>query len=119
MDILLGLAVTTHLGLADTYNEVHPHVRLNQDNYIAGAYYNSIENMSVYAGKRWEYGDFGLEATVATGYDEFGIITPMARATYDLTNNATVFVAPTAEKYNNVNNLGVVVGLEFTLNKQQ
>jgi len=117
MDILLGLAVTTHLGLAGSYNEYHPHVRLTQDNYIAGAYYNSIENLSVYAGKRWEYGDFGLEATVVTGYDEFGIVTPMARATYDLSDNHIVFVAPTAENFNATNRLGVVVGLEFTLNK--
>jgi len=117
MDILLGLAVTTHLGLAGSYNEYHPHVRLTQDNYIAGAYYNSIENLSVYAGRRWEYGDFGLEATLVTGYDDFSIITPMARATYDLSDNHTIFVAPAGENYNNVNKLGVVVGLEFTLNK--
>ena len=117
MDILYGLALSLHLGLEGDYNSIHPHVRLTQDNYIAGAYYNSIDNLSVYAGKRWEYGDFGLEATVVTGYDEFGIIIPMARATYDLSDNHTIFVAPAGETYNNVSSLGIVVGLEFTLNK--
>ena len=33
---------------------------------MAGAYYNSVENISTYAGYRWEYEDFGLEAAVVT-----------------------------------------------------
>jgi len=117
MDIILGLAITTHLGLAGTYNEVHPHVRLNQNNYIAGAYYNSVENLSLYAGRRWEYGDFGLEATAVTGYNEFGKIVPKARATYDLSDNITIFVGPAGENYDNVTKLGAVIGLEIVFEK--
>ena len=52
MDLIWALAVSTHLGLAGDYNEVHPHVRFIEDGAIAGAYYNSVERISFYTGYR-------------------------------------------------------------------
>ena len=40
------------------------HIRYIENGYMVGAYYNSVENISTYAGYRWEYEDFGLEAAV-------------------------------------------------------
>ena len=98
-----ALALSLHLGLEGDYNGVHPHIRYNEQNYIAGVYYNSESNVSFYAGKRWEYNRFGIEAGAVTGYTDAPVI-PYVRATY---NN--LFIAPGIE----VDNVGLVVGYEF------
>ena len=102
--IELALAFSLHLGLEGDYNEIHPHIRYNEQNYIAGAYYNSESNISFYAGKRWEHNRFGFEAGAVTGYSG-GDVLPYGRVTY---NN--LFISPAIEKPDNV---GLVVGYEF------
>ena len=41
----LLLALSLHMGLEGDYNNIHPHVRCDINNTIAGAYYNSEENV--------------------------------------------------------------------------
>ena len=101
--IELALAFSLHLGLEGDYNGIHPHVRYNHNNYIAGAFYNSEENISTYIGKRWEHNDFGFEAGAVTGYSEAEVL-PYIRGTYQ-----DFFVAPALEK----DKAGVVIGYEF------
>ena len=96
------LAVSTHLGLANNYNDVHPHVRCTIDNWITGAYYNSERNMSYYVGRKISNFEIGL----VTGYNSYDVL-PMIR----YINNGW-FVAPAYEKSNNV---GLTVGYEFTI----
>ena len=103
--IEFALALSLHIGLEGDYNEIHPHIRYNEQNYIAGAYYNSMNRVSFYAGKRWEHNQFGFELGAVTGYDEIMPVAPYARATY---NN--LFIAPAPE---NGKNTGVVIGYEF------
>lgn len=86
------------------YNAIHPHIRLQEQSYITGLYYNSESNISFYAGKRWEYNDFGLEAGAVTGYTA-GDVIPYGRATYK-----NFFVAPALEGDDTV---GAVIGYEF------
>lgn len=86
------------------YNAIHPHIRLQEQSYITGLYYNSESNISFYAGKRWEYNDFGLEAGAVTGYSA-GDVIPYGRATYK-----NFFVAPALEGDDTV---GAVIGYEF------
>ena len=102
--IELALGISLHLGLANDYNEIHPHVRYNNQNYIAGVYYNSESNVSTYVGRRWEKGKFGVEAGVVTGYSG-GNVLPYGRATYE-----NFFVAPAIEGGDTV---GTVIGYEF------
>jgi len=59
--IELALAFSLHLGLKGDYNGIHPHIRYNHNNYIAGAFYNSERNISTYIGKRWEHNDLALK----------------------------------------------------------
>lgn len=113
MDILLGLAVSQHLNFQNDYNEIHPHVRLFYDGYIAGAYYNSVENISPYAGYRFEHNGLGLEVGVVGGYPAFGVAVPYVRGTYDLNDNVVFFVAPSGEVNRNTTNIGIVAGVEF------
>ena len=96
------LAVSTHLGLDNNYNDVHPHVRCTIDNWITGAYYNSERNMSNYVGRKISTFEIGL----VTGYNSYDVL-PMIR----YINNGW-FVAPAYEKSNNV---GLTVGYEFTI----
>ena len=116
MDILLGLAFSTHMGLQGTYNDFHPHIRLQDQSLIAGAYYNSEENISLYVGREFREDRFGLELGVVSGYDTYySPLMPMARVTYDLTEDHKFYVAPALEKYDGESNTGIVFGLEFQL----
>jgi len=114
MDMLtFGLAVSMHIGMQGDYNAIHPHVRFIEDGAIAGAYYNSVENISAYAGWRLEPTDkLGIELALVTGYPAFGPVAPYVRATYDIGNNR-IFAAPTGEVIDDETKVGVVVGYEF------
>ena len=110
-NIIFGLAMTAHLGLAGEYNEIHPHIRYNNDNVIAGAFVNSIDNISLYAGRRFEHDNFGFELTATTGY--LSLIVPQVRGTYDVHNNVRLFVGNAVEKIQGKIKPGAVVGIEL------
>ena len=44
-----------------------PHIRYIEQGYMAGAYYNPVEDVSTYVGYRFEHEDFGLEIAGVTG----------------------------------------------------
>ena len=111
MDLTFAIAVTAHLGLAGDYNEIHPHVRLEQGYVVAGAYLNSEDKISVYGGLRLEYNSFFAELGVATGYS-YNKVVPYGRIGYDF-EHVTVFVAP-AYEYQPKETLGAVIGLEYS-----
>lgn len=113
MDILLGLALSQHLNFQNDYNEIHPHIRLQQDLFIGGAYYNSVENVSPYAGIRLELENNGVELGIAGGYPAIGTVVPYARYTYDVNDNLRVFAAPAGERVDGEVNIGIVVGAEL------
>ena len=115
--ILFSLALSAHVGLSDSYNNLHPHVRFIEDGAIAGAYYNSVNNLSVYVGHRTDITDnIGLEFAGVTGYPAFGPVAPYVRGTYDY-GSVRAFVAPAYETWHDDSvNVGLVFGLEFTLN---
>ena len=113
MDILLGLALSQHLNFQNEYNNIHPHVRLEQDKFIAGAYYNSEDRISPYAGVRYEFLGNGIELGVAGGYPELGAIVPYGRYTYDLGDSLRLFAMPSGEKIENETNYGIVIGVEL------
>jgi hypothetical protein len=116
MDILLGLAFSTHLGLEGNYNEFHPNFRLQTEQYIAGAYYNSEKNISLYVGKEINFDKLGLELGIVSGYDAYDYpVAPMARATYVLSEDHKFFIAPAYEKNSTGDTVGIVFGLDFTL----
>jgi len=98
----IALGLSLHLGFEKEYNSIHPHIRYNNEHFIAGAYYNSEYTLSTYIGKRWEYNDFGLEAGAVTGYSD--AVIPYARATYK-----DFFAAPASERGERI---GIVLGYE-------
>ena len=94
------LAVSTHLGLDNNYNDVHPHARCTIDNWITGAYYNSERNMSYYVGRKTSNFEIGL----VSGYNSHDVL-PMLRYIND-----GWFVAPAYEKSGNY---GITIGYEL------
>jgi hypothetical protein len=113
VELLFALGLSTHIGFASTYNEIHPHIRLKQDNQIYGAYINSEENLSLYGGFRYEYRQLGFEAVIVSGYDALSPIIPMVRSTYDYSERLRISIAPSAEKLNSNINFGIVTTLEI------
>ena len=113
MNLIWALAISTHLGMEGDYNSIHPHVRIEDGGAIAGAYYNSMDRISLYAGHRLESGNAGLEFALVTGYDEWMPVAPYIRGTYDL-GNVRAFESPTGEVWNGETNIGVVFGIEYT-----
>ena len=107
MEFILGLAVSLHLGLNEKYNELHPFFQAKYDQFIAGAYYNSLSRTSLYVGYQTEFTeDLTLDLGVVTGYLENpDNIVPMARLKYK-----EWFVMPAAE---GEEELGIVIGYEF------
>ena len=98
------LAMSVHFGLDGTYNEIHPSIRCNVNNTIAGVYYNSESTFSTYVGHK-----FGvLELGIATGYSGSTFV-PMLRLVKD-----GWFITPAYET-EPAKNLGVTVGYEFDL----
>jgi hypothetical protein len=96
------LALSYHLGSGNyVLNSVHPHVRYTTESgYIAGAYYNSESNISLYYGK--QYGN--LELALVTGYADIPVL-PYARYKYD-----GFFVAPAVYEDKGI---GAVLGYEI------
>jgi hypothetical protein len=118
MDLLIGLALSTHLSLAGDYNEIHPHVRLENEYIATGMYYNSIGNTSLYFGLHESLTDkISVEGGVVSGYDSFGSVIPYARIVYEVNDEVDMFITPTAEKRRNTINTGVVIGFEFMFDK--
>lgn len=116
MDIVLALALSKHLAIGD-YNDIHPHIRFQDESFIAGAYLNSFSTISPYAGFRFEHYDHGFEVGAVGGYPSADII-PYIRYTYDFTEDYRAFVAPVGEvdQYDNFY-LGSVIGVEFIFRK--
>lgn len=101
-----ALGVSLHVGFEKEYNFFHPHVRYQDEEFIAGAYYNSINQISLYAGQRYEFDDYGLELALVNGYskqDPLTEIGPYVRLTYK-----NLFFVPDF-----VGDSGIVLGFEY------
>lgn len=106
MDFIFALAFSQHFFFEKEYNEIHPHIRMEYDNVIGGIYYNSLGEISVYGGVRREFGDFGLDTAMVSGYRDN--LVPYVRGTYK-----NWFASPSFEG----ENVGLVIGYEFVLDK--
>jgi hypothetical protein len=109
--IALLLSFSLHLNLEGNYNSIHPQIECEKNTIIYGAYYNSQNRMSLYAGTRiplrneWE-----LDLVVASGYNTRDI-QPMLRL-----KRKNFYIAPTYETINNNNtNYGILIGVEIKL----
>lgn len=94
-----------HLGFEGDYNSVHPNVRLEYGNYIAGAYYNSERTISVYAGSEVDTGKHSsIEIGIVSGYTDLPV-SPFVKYNYK-----NFYVTPGLE-YGKLS--GLVTGYQF------
>jgi len=107
LEILTSIALSLHLGFEGDYNAIHPHLRLQEQQYFAGLYYNSESNLSPYVGYRFEHNDFGLELGAVGNYSDAPVM-PYARGTYK-----NLFITPGIEG----DNIGIVFGIDIPLKK--
>ena len=101
--LVLGLALSMHLGLANDYNQVHPYAMCETDNIIVGVYYNSLDRTSLVGAYKLNISeDLVLDFGIVTGY-EYDVL-PMIRL-----RHKNFFVMPALEK----NRVGIIFGLQF------
>lgn len=111
MDILKGIALSMHLGFEGDYNPIHPHVRLQNEEFIMGAYLNSESDLSLYAGMAVNQGSWNYEFGIVSGYSN-ATVQPFVRATYEFSDTVYGFVAPGIEVKNGKENVGIIFGIE-------
>lgn len=81
MDIWYGLALSLHLGMEGNYNFIHPNVGLEWDNFIAGAYYNSVNKISLFGALKLDISEkVKAEIGVVSGYSDH--LDPALRVNY-------------------------------------
>lgn len=112
MILEFALALSTHIGMAGDYNEVHPTVRLVDGPFTVGAYLNSEGGISPYASAELVPGPVHFELGVVGGYTGASIL-PFFRAGFETSEDTLLWVAP-AYEYNPDGsiNLGAVAGVE-------
>lgn len=110
MDITMGVSVTHHFDFEEEYNDIHPHVRVEHNNFVSGVYLNSESTVSLYAGYQFEHEDLFVDIGLVTGYSDVDV-QPYVRAGYEINDNIDFFVAPGYEPA--YDNIGIVAGLDF------
>ena len=98
-----SLAFSLHLGVTAS-NAIHPVLGVEQDGWMAGGYFNSYGEVSLFAGRR--FGDqFWLEAGAVTGY-RYPVF---ARVGVDVVDRVSLWAAPAVSDRGDT---GAVVGVE-------
>tara|TARA_B110000285_G_C14666497_1_gene398371 strand:- start:236 stop:550 length:315 start_codon:yes stop_codon:yes gene_type:complete len=100
----LIISLSLHVGMGDDYNSVHPQIRWNQDDYIAGVYLNSHTELSAFVGHRWEIKEVGFEFGLVTGYNVAPIV-PFFKVDYN-----GFYLAPAIHE----GDVGAIFGYEWT-----
>lgn len=81
MELILGLALSAHIGFDGGYNNVHPYFDIRYESLIMGGYYNSVQTSSFYFGRSNKiFEGLEFETVVVSGYDL--PIVPMARLVF-------------------------------------
>lgn len=105
--IELSIAFVLHLFTSVDYNGVGPHVRYSGEQFIAGVFLNSHSRPTLYAGRRYEWGNVWAEVAAVTGYRY--AVAPLGRVGVDLSRHASLFAAPMYDG----DGTALIVGVEF------
>ena len=104
--LVLGLALSLHVGLQNDYNQVHPYVMCEKNQVITGLYYNSLDKVSVVLAKEYDLtDDLKLDIGIVSGY-VYDVV-PMVRLKYK-----NLFLMPALED----NRSGLVFGYQYEFN---
>ena len=67
-EIFLSLILTTHIGMSENYNNIHPAFGYKNDQLVAGIFRNSFRRNSVYLGYSKKFQDVELQVGGVSGY---------------------------------------------------
>ena len=104
--LVLGLALSMHIGLENNYNQVHPYLMCEKNQVITGIYHNSLDKTSVVLAKEFDlHDDLQLDVGIVTGY-VYDVVS-MVRLKYK-----NLFLMPALEE----DRTGVVLGYQYEFN---
>jgi|TARA_B100000768_G_C11173951_1_gene329973 hypothetical protein len=104
--LVLGLALSMHVGLENNYNQVHPYVMCEQNQVTTGIYHNSLDRISVVLAKEFDLiDDLTLDVGIVSGY-VYDVV-PMIRLKYK-----NLFLMPALED----DRTGLVFGYQYEFN---
>ena len=116
MDLLLGIALSSHIEFAGDYNRYHPQVRYEGEDRAVGAYYNSEENLSVYASYLYDAGPITAEFGIVTGYEALETLQPFGRLYHTMPSGTRLFYSPGGElQSDGTITKGHIFGIEFLI----
>jgi len=103
---ICGIVLTLHMGLNEEYqyNSFHPYCKAKtESNVIAGAYYNSVDRVSLFVGYEYDINyHTSIELGVASGYEYD--VTPTVRVNYK-----NLFLMPALDN----GKTGLAIGLQY------
>jgi hypothetical protein len=111
-----GIAFSHHVGLEQSYNEVHPYVSATvSEKFSLTAYINSLDGLSVAAGYKINVTDnTSLTLGGVTGYKLPNTpIAPYFKLDYRLSDNVDLSLMPAYEQNENEDKIGTVVAVTF------
>ena len=104
--LVLGIALSMHVGLQNDYNQAHPYLMCEKNEIITGVYYNSLNKPSLVLAKEYSLSDdLKVDLGLVTGY-VYDVV-PMFRVRYK-----NLFMMPALED----DRSGLVFGIQFDLN---
>ena len=104
--LVLGIALSMHVGLQNDYNQAHPYLMCEMNEIITGVYYNSLSKPSLVLAKEYSLSDdLKVDLGLVTGY-VYDVV-PMFRVRYK-----NLFMMPALED----DRSGLVFGIQFDLN---
>jgi hypothetical protein len=104
--LVLGIALSMHVGLQNDYNQAHPYLMCEKNEIITGVYYNSLSKPSLVLAKEYSLSDdLKVDLGLVTGY-VYDVV-PMFRVRYK-----NLFMMPALED----DRSGLVFGIQFDLN---
>lgn len=99
--LALSLALSAHINTSYD-NSFHPNIQMDCDEFMFGAYYNSISDVSLYVGKNNQItDDISIDTGIVSGYRDS--VLPFIRVNYK-----NFFIAPSDDG-------GAVIGIEIPI----
>lgn len=106
--IVLSMILTSHVGWSNTFNEVHPMVSYEVNNYSIGVFRNSLNHTSLYFSKIKNYSDFSVQYGLATNYNNKTV--PMLVFRKPVMDHVNLVLVPSVDT--KTNQPAMVIGLE-------
>lgn len=108
--LVLSLVLTSHIGWDQKFNDVHPMVSYNYQNYSLGVFRNSLNHTSLFVSKTSEFDNVSVQYGVASNYGNRVI--PMIVIRKNIADRVNFLVSPSYNKTEK--RPGLILGIEVS-----